>query len=286
MKCKNTLFIYTFMEKFHTLPSFERLNEFLTLRVSHAACGRFQWSGRNRYPVNRLFFVLETGSAGGGTIVNHSADGQTLTLSKNRFYFMPLDLDLKFEFRSGLTIAAFHFNLELFSGYDVFTGERRCRGDADDLGLGRLFRRMDRKEGELEATATLKGIAFLAAGRFIRQNREGLERRSRIRERYENLLLFIRREADAQTTIVDLAAVADTPRDALSRSFPLDMGVTLKTYLDRQIVRKAMESLASGGKRAVDVAEELNFNNQYYFSRFFKKHTGVTPGRFRATVLG
>lgn len=33
-----------------------------------------------------------------------------------------------------------------------------------------------------------------------------------------------------------------------------------------------------------EIAPELNFDDENYFSRYFKKHTGITPTAFRENV--
>ena len=32
-----------------------------------------------------------------------------------------------------------------------------------------------------------------------------------------------------------------------------------------------------------EISSALGFANEYYFSRFFRKHTGVPPGQYRTT---
>ena len=94
------------------------------------------------------------------------------------------------------------------------------------------------------------------------------------------MLEYIRNEADAQTGIDDLAEVAGMSRDRLSRVFSRDAGISLKKYLERELIRQASHILISG-KNVRETAESLNFSSEYYFSRFFHKHTGSPPARYR-----
>ncbi|MGE9313153.1 helix-turn-helix domain-containing protein [Niabella sp. CJ426] len=33
-----------------------------------------------------------------------------------------------------------------------------------------------------------------------------------------------------------------------------------------------------------NIADQLNFSNQFIFSKFFKKQTGMSPSQFRSTI--
>jgi len=54
----------------------------------------------------------------------------------------------------------------------------------------------------------------------------------------------------------------------------------LSVIHERQLA-EAKRSLIYTGKAASQVAEELGFSDPAYFSRFFKRLTGVSPGKFR-----
>lgn len=62
-------------------------------------------------------------------------------------------------------------------------------------------------------------------------------------------------------------------REVLGRS-PLDA-------LNERIVREAQRELVHGSLGIKQVAAALGFDDDAYFGRFFKKHTGLRPGEFR-----
>ena len=45
-------------------------------------------------------------------------------------------------------------------------------------------------------------------------------------------------------------------------------------------------ALLSGGARVAEAAEAVGFYDAKYFTRVFKKHTGVSPARYRAEAGG
>lgn len=61
-------------------------------------------------------------------------------------------------------------------------------------------------------------------------------------------------------------------------------GVTVSQLTYQLLLVEAKRELFSGKKSIKEIAYELGFADQSYFSRFFKKHTGTTPEQFRKKV--
>lgn len=59
------------------------------------------------------------------------------------------------------------------------------------------------------------------------------------------------------------------------------LGVSAIEFVNRQVIAEAKARLIQTDDSVVEVAEFLSFNDQSYFTRFFKKHTGLTPTQFR-----
>lgn len=58
-------------------------------------------------------------------------------------------------------------------------------------------------------------------------------------------------------------------------------GVTAKEWIDRAIITSAKVMLKHDNKSAAQIAEELNFNNPSFFSKYFKRIAGCTPQEYR-----
>ncbi len=272
-------------EAFKHNDGFIRISRMLNLVISVPAAGRFSWKGRNRLPENRLFVVTGPRHRQGGIIINHSDNGSKHILEAGYTYFMPRDLDLEFEFAPGFELGAFHFSLELFSGWDVFAGYRECRRLKSQPDLSREFMTlMYADDIRFDHAIGLHGICFRLIAPFCPEDIEDVQKAYLLRERYGRMLEYIRNHADARTGIEELAEVAAMSRDRLSRLFSRDAGIPLKKYLERELIRQASHILISG-KTVREAAEMLNFSSEYYFSRFFRKHTGSPPARYRKEVF-
>ena len=82
-------------------------------------------------------------------------------------------------------------------------------------------------------------------------------------------------------TIDDLAFLFGTNRTTLCREFKNYTKKTVTEYLDDIKIKKAKEYIKNSTKTFTEIASSLNFESIHYFTRFFKKHTGVSPKAYR-----
>jgi len=67
----------------------------------------------------------------------------------------------------------------------------------------------------------------------------------------------------------------------LSRMFKEEKGLNLTSYINEVRVRNAKLLLKGSDAPLSEVAYLTGFDDQSYFSKVFKKHTGMTPGKYR-----
>ncbi len=67
----------------------------------------------------------------------------------------------------------------------------------------------------------------------------------------------------------------------LSRMFKEEKGINLTSYINEVRVRNAKLLLKDSSVALSQVAYLTGFDDQSYFSKVFKKHTGMTPGKYR-----
>lgn len=71
-------------------------------------------------------------------------------------------------------------------------------------------------------------------------------------------------------------------RVQLDRLFLQELGVTPKQYMDRQILAKAVEMLADERASIKSISFDLGFKSPAHFCSWFRRQTGVTPGKYQA----
>ncbi len=82
-------------------------------------------------------------------------------------------------------------------------------------------------------------------------------------------------------TIDELAFLFKTNRATLCRDFKRNTGKTLIEFVNEKKFEKAKYKILSSTDTFTKIAEELNFESIHYFTRFFKKMSGMTPKDFR-----
>ena len=70
----------------------------------------------------------------------------------------------------------------------------------------------------------------------------------------------------------------------LSRLFREQTGETLAAYAMKKRIGEAKRLIREGDMNFAEISDTLGFDNPQYFSRTFKRLTGMTPTEFRATM--
>lgn len=71
--------------------------------------------------------------------------------------------------------------------------------------------------------------------------------------------------------------------DYMNRIFKRIAGTTIFRYLTQVRIQHARVLILYSGKRMAEIGELVGFKDEYYFSRVFKKSTGMSPTEFSRT---
>ncbi len=82
-------------------------------------------------------------------------------------------------------------------------------------------------------------------------------------------------------TLDDAAAAAGLSSSYLSRLFKQETGTNFKDYLTTYRLERARSALKDPRRKVYEIAEEVGFKDQRYFSEVFKKRYGCSPLEFR-----
>ncbi len=80
----------------------------------------------------------------------------------------------------------------------------------------------------------------------------------------------------------DMLYITSNHLNALCRDL---LGKTAGEVIRDRVLLEAKRLLTNGAMSAAEIAYELNFQDNSYFNRFFKKSTGITPEEFRRQFL-
>lgn len=86
-----------------------------------------------------------------------------------------------------------------------------------------------------------------------------------------------------EITLKDLANSIEVNPSYLSNLLKTEVGIPLSEYVQRERVEEAKKLLTLTTHTLSEICMWLNFNDQSYFTRIFKKFTGTTPKQYRET---
>ena len=95
----------------------------------------------------------------------------------------------------------------------------------------------------------------------------------------------ILRTADAAPSIAVLAGHCGLSHAQFIRLFKESLGQTPSDYIAAQKLERAMELLSQTDLSVKRISEMCGFENQYYFSNFFKRRVGCAPSVYRENML-
>lgn len=95
------------------------------------------------------------------------------------------------------------------------------------------------------------------------------------------VIMYINDELEKDLTVESIAANFHISTSHLSRIFREHVGITLVEYLNVRRVEESQYYLRHTMKSITSISDQFHFCNQSYFTRIFKKYTGVTPKHFR-----
>lgn len=97
---------------------------------------------------------------------------------------------------------------------------------------------------------------------------------------------YIDEEVMSPLSVEGLAKRFNVSTSHLSRIFREYSGITLVEYINIKKVEESQYYLRFSDRKISDISDYFHFCNQSYFTRIFKKYTGLTPRKFKKNIDG
>ena len=114
--------------------------------------------------------------------------------------------------------------------------------------------------------------------RLLREPEDNPER-AEARRKIERTVSYLNQHYAKSDTVEELAKFSDMSVSSLEKNFIAAMGTTPVAYRNELRIKHA-KMLLLGGFPISEVAERVGFSDLYYFSKTFKRLTGLSPGKY------
>ncbi len=94
---------------------------------------------------------------------------------------------------------------------------------------------------------------------------------------------YIKKRYAEKISLEEVAGVVFLSPSYFSKVFKEEMGGTFSAYLNKIRIDKSKLLLLSTKESIVDICDQVGFEDQSYFTKVFKKLTGITPAKYRST---
>ena len=103
---------------------------------------------------------------------------------------------------------------------------------------------------------------------------------------WEKILEYIEKNYSKKLTVKDICSDLYISSTTFYNTFKNHAGESFVEYLTRFRLEKAKQLLASTAMPIPDVSNAVGIQDQYYFNKIFKKHTGMTAVEYRRQYGG
>lgn len=257
----------------------EHLNNLLALDIDHVELLSHDFHRTLYFPRNIISFVLEANN-GNNDYYEDLASEERLVFELGYVLFLPLNRGIRFERSLKTKSITLHFSLDFIYGMDVFADYGHSLRVYDPS----MIRRMEEYLSESDKLRASCGIRQELLNFCYRHWPDKVSSRSCMINQYEAILTYARQHCDARLTVSTLAQMKHQRQEIFSRNFKKILGQSPHAFIQKILIQKISSMLLSSAS-IKEIAEELNFSSEFYLSRFFTKHIGISPKQFK-TMYG
>lgn len=241
-------------------------------------------------PYSRLYYVI----SGMGYLRLHGDGGaeerpqqpgncrageRLRALRPGYLYLIPNGLSYDYFCEDRLEKVYIHFNVLLQNSLELFSG---CRNLYELPITKEHLEQMKRwMTGRMpEDFFCLQGEVYHAVAAFI--NAAGVG--EKVNRQYSDMvtrLFTLLPGMKISVSVSEIAQMMNVSDSTLAKHFKKETGMSIGRYREQLIMNRARQLLATGNLPIGEIAEELGFTDQFYFSKYFKQRQKMTPSAYK-----
>jgi AraC-like DNA-binding protein len=167
---------------------------------------------------------------------------------------------------------------------EINPGRGINRSDNPKVYEKNVYYREYQELNNLQSDATYmetQGIILQLVSRFLNAGRSPLDNPHTIPSKVLDTISHIQLNLKQPLTIANLAKRVNQNQDYFSRQFLQYTGERPLHYIHEKRIERAQYLIATTNMPYTEIAAETGFETLPYFSRIFKKITGITPNKYR-----
>ncbi len=204
--------------------------------------------------------------------------GRDFSARLNDVVLVPYNLPQEYRHTTRNERLDIHFRLELYPGVDVFGGIGEC-----------VVENSPRLRREAEAMFAIEDRVLMLS-RCMEFTLSFCHRHwpatypfdAERMKPFDDVLHYIRNEADARTGVDEIARCMHCSTRTFTRLFHEVFRISPKQFLQREVFQRSALMLQSPAESVKSTAAKMGFSSEFYFSRFFKRLSGMSPMEYRA----
>ncbi len=147
--------------------------------------------------------------------------------------------------------------------------------------LDRIHNIANQNEKDLQYINDSCFITFIKLCQFLRQYSLA-NKNSKIPDNINNLKNYIDSHLNEKISLEKCGKIAGLSVSQTIRCFSKFFGMAPYEYISQQRLETAKVLLTSSQLPVYEIASQLGFSDQYYFSKYFKKKIGKSPENYRS----
>lgn len=261
------------MEKFYITYPVNQSLKFKPIAIFHEST---EYARFYQLPFNMLSVTLRSEGENASVVTNLKTN-EVRKSQENMIAMVPCNLPQFYQHTLRNERLNIHFQLELFPGVDVFSGCEYCPTEISPELRQKAWEIFQIEDPILRLSCCTAFALDFCHRHWPKEYPVNFDKI----ERYKGLLEKVSKHISAETRVTDMAKMAGLSLRSFDREFHELFKMSPKSYLQRELMNRAASSLANPRETVKSIAEELGFANEFYFSRFFKKMSGMPPSHYQ-----
>lgn len=243
------------------------------------------WAGAGKYIItdsfNRIYWV----KSGQGYVDHH---GRIFHLVPGNIYLIPADSPGRYWCPKKMNLSWCHFTASVLANAELFTFfkcEYEIKTSAQRRSMinclwGIILKSF--KSDSISDLAAADGALRLLVSFFLETLDVGqLNYGRKVFEKFSPAFKFIEENVSREIEIPALARTVNLQENYFTNLFTEHFGISPVRYVNLQKIKHAQRLMYRGSLSLKEIAHQTGFSNEFYFSRVFRKITGMPPGEFR-----